>query len=111
MFGAQIFVLAIAAFAWGASLSAYRWVALQNAWPMGAWQAEQPLLARFIGLGAIVVALLTSLTLGGAVVPLVAILGGIGAVIWTAVLKVGAQSALLLAPVAAVAAVICALLG
>ncbi len=101
MYSVLVFVLAIAAFAWGLSLASYRWIALQNAWPMGAWQAERPLLPQLIGLGAIAVALLSAFVLGGATVFLLLLLGLIGAFVWTALLKVAAQSALLLAPGAA----------
>ena len=52
MSDALMFVLAVAAFAWGLSLASYRWVALQNSWPMGVWQAERPILPRLIGLAA-----------------------------------------------------------
>lgn len=102
MISTVMFVLAVAAFAWGLSLAAYRWVALSNAWPMGAWQAEWPLMPRLIGLGAAGVALISGAELGGAALPLVLLLGLVGAIAWMLVLKVGAQSALLLAPVAAV---------
>jgi hypothetical protein len=102
MISAVMFVLAVAAFAWGLALAAYRWVALNNAWPMGAWQAEWPLVPRLIGLGTVGVALISAAALGGATLPLVLLLGLAGAIVWLLVLQVGAQSALLLAPVAAV---------
>ncbi len=101
MTSAVMFVLAVATFAWGLSLAAYRWVALNNAWPMGAWQAEWPLMPRLIGLGTGGVALVSAAALGGAALPLVLLLGLVGAIGWVLVLKVCAQSALLLAPVAA----------
>jgi hypothetical protein len=101
MYSVVMFVLAIAAFSWGLSLAAYRWVALQNAWPMGTWQAERPLLPQLIGLGAIAVALLSAFALGGATVFLLLLLGVIGAFVWMVLMKVSAQSALLLAPGAA----------
>lgn len=100
MISAVMFVLAVAAFAWGLSLAAYRWVALNNAWPMGVWQAEWPLMPRLIGLGSAGVALISGAELGGVALPLVLLLGLVGTVAWMLVLKVGAQSALLLAPVA-----------
>jgi hypothetical protein len=101
MSSALMFVLAVAAFAWGLSLATYRWVALQNSWPMGVWQAERPILPRLIGLGAGGIALISAAALGGATLPLVVLLGLAGALVWMLLLKVGAQSALLLAPVAA----------
>lgn len=102
MYSVMVFVLAVAAFAWGLSLASYRWIALQNAWPMGAWQAQRPLLPLLIGLGTIGAALAVAFALGGASVPLVMLLGLIGAFIWVVLFKVGAQSALLLAPSAVV---------
>jgi hypothetical protein len=102
MYSGVMFVLAVAAFAWGVSLASYRWVALQNAWPLGAWHAERPMVPCLIGLGAIVVALVAGVWMGGATIVPVILLGLAGAVVWTAQLKVAAQSALVLAPVAAV---------
>ncbi len=102
MSSALMFVLTVAAFAWGLSLASYRWVALQNSWPMGAWQAERPILPRLIGLCAGGIALISAVSLGGAALPLVLLLGLVGAFVWMLLLKIGAQSALLLAPVAAV---------
>jgi hypothetical protein len=101
MSNAVMFVLAIAAFAWGLSLAAYRWIALQSAWPMGIWQAERPVLPRLIGLVALVIALVSGAVLGGGALLMVLLLGLIGAGLWIILLKVGAQSALLLAPAAA----------
>lgn len=102
MSSALMFVLAVAAFAWGLSLAAYRWVAQQNSWPMCIWQAEQPILPRLIGLGAGGIALISAVALGAAALPFVVLFGLAGAFVWLLLLKVGAQSALLLAPVAAV---------
>ena len=102
MTSAVMFMLAVVAVAWGLSLAVYRWVALNNAWPMGVWQAEWPLMPRLIGLGSVGVALISAAALGGVALPLVLLLGLVGAIAWMLVLKVGAQSALLLAPAAAV---------
>ena len=102
MFSSVMFVLAVAAFAWGLSLATYRWLALSNAWPMGDWQAERPALPRAIGAGAVAIAFLAALDLSGSTAVWVILFGAIGAFIWTMLLKVGAQSALLLAPMAAV---------
>jgi len=102
MFSSVMFVLAVAAFAWGLSLATYRWLALSNAWPMGDWQAERPALPRAIGAGAVAIAFLAALDLSGSTAVWVILFGAIGAFIWTMLLKVGAQSALLLAPLAAV---------
>ena len=102
MSDALMFVLAVAAFAWGLSLASYRWVALQNSWPMGVWQAERPILPRLIGLAAGGIALISAVSLGGAMMPLVLVSGLVGAFVWIHLLKIRAQSALLLAPVATV---------
>jgi hypothetical protein len=71
--------LAIAAFAWGMSLATYRWIAVYNGWPMGEWQAHRPGLPIAIGLFGVLFALA-----------------------WTAMTRVAAQSALLLAPIAVI---------
>jgi hypothetical protein len=102
MSSSMMFVFAVAAFAWGLSLATYRWLALSNAWPMGVWQAERPALPRAIGLAAVAIAFLAALDLSGWTAAWVILFGAIGAFIWTVLLKVGAQSALLLAPWAAV---------
>lgn len=98
-----MFVLATAAFAWGVSLATYRWFAVQNEWPMGEWQAHRPVLPLTIGLVTVAMAVLFALARGDATVLVVPLLGLLCAWIWTAILKVGAQSALLLAPLAVVA--------
>ncbi len=98
-----MFVLATAAFAWGLSLATYRWFAIHNAWPMGDWQAHRPGLPIAFGIMAVVVALLFALARGGATILVVPLLGLLCAWAWTAMTKVGAQSALLLAPAAVVA--------
>lgn len=98
MSNAVMLVLAVAGLAWGLSLTAYRWIAIQSGWPMGIWQAERPVLPRLIGVGAVVLALLSAAALGGGAFLLVVVLGLAGAFLWVMLLKVGAQSALLLAP-------------
>jgi hypothetical protein len=97
-----MFVLATAAFAWGGALVTYRWFAMSNTWPMGIWHAEQPWLPRAIGLGAILVAMVFALARGNGAVLVLPLLGLLIAFCWTGILKVGAQSALLLAPAAAI---------
>jgi hypothetical protein len=97
-----MFVLATAAFAWGLSVMTYRWVAVHNGWPMGAWQADQPKLPRAIGLAALAVAIVFALARGVGTTLALPLAGLVCAVGWTAALKVGAQSALLLGPAAAI---------
>jgi hypothetical protein len=69
---------------------------------MGVWQAERPALPRAIGLATVAIAVMAALDFSGSTAVWVILFGAIGAFIWTVLLKVGAQSALLLAPVAAV---------
>jgi hypothetical protein len=97
-----MFVLATAAFAWGLSVMTYRWVAIRSGWPMGAWQASQPSIPLAIGLAALAVAVVFALARGVGTTLALPLVGLVCAVGWTAALKVGAQSALLLGPLAAV---------
>lgn len=97
-----VFWLSVLAFGWGASLVTYRWFALINGWPMGEWQASRPGLPVTIGIVAIAFALLFALARGGTTGLVVPLLGVLLALAWTALLRVGAQSALLLAPAATV---------
>lgn len=102
----HLFVLATAAFAWGLSLATYRWFAVHNGWPMGEWQAHRPGLPIAIGLFAVALAILFALARGGATVFIVPLFGVLCALAWTALTRVGAQSALILAPVAVLALVV-----
>jgi hypothetical protein len=99
------FVLAVGAFGWGLSLATYRAVAKAFGWPMGSWHVARPGLVLVIGLGAILVAVLYAAArgYGGHALSALAIplFGVAWAVFWTGFLRVGAQSALLLAPTAA----------
>lgn len=98
------FVLAVVAFGWGLSLATYRLLARHYGWPMGSWHQQRPRLP--IGLGVLTILLATffalARSLGGywlsaAAIP---VFGVAWAVFWTGFLRVGAQSALLLAPAA-----------
>jgi hypothetical protein len=97
-----MFVLATAAFAWGLSVITYRWFAIHNGWPMGAWQAGAPALLTAIGLAVLAVAVVFALARGLGTALVLPLLGLMCAFGWVALLKVGAQSALLLGPVAAI---------
>ncbi len=97
-----MFVLATAAFALGLSLATYRWFAVHNGWPMGEWQAHRPGLPIAIGLFCVLLALLFAMARGGATMLIVPLLGVLCALTWTSLFRVGAQSALLLAPLALV---------
>jgi hypothetical protein len=99
------FILAVGAVGWGLSLATYRAFARRYDWPMGRWQAERPALTLAIGGACAVLGVLSALvrlsngdTAGGTLI----VLFGIGwATFWTGFLRTGAQSALLLAPPAA----------
>lgn len=97
-----MFVLATAAFAWGLSTVTYRWFAIQNGWPMGAWQSALPTLPQVIGLVVLAVAVVFALARGMGTTLVLPLLGVLCAFAWTGLLKVGAQSALVLGPIAAV---------
>lgn len=101
-----LFVLATAAFAWGLSLATYRWFAVHNGWPMGEWQAHRPGLPIAIGIFAMGMALLFALDRGDATMVVLPLFGLLCALAWTALTRVGAQSALLLAPIAVLALVL-----
>ena len=96
-----MFVLATAAFAWGLSLVSYRWFARHNGWAMGAWQAAMPAVPQAIGVAVVALAVGVAIARGPGTAVLVLVLGLAGAAVWTLLLKVGAQSALLLGPLAA----------
>jgi hypothetical protein len=98
-----MFWLATAAFAWGLSLASYRWFAVHNGWPMGEWQAHRPGLPIAIGLLAVVFAMFFALARGGETVLVLPLFGLVCALGWTALTRVAAQSALLLAPAAVIA--------
>lgn len=97
-----MFVLATAAFAWGLSVMTYRWFAIHNGWPMGAWQSRLPSLPQAIGLAVIAVAVVFALARGWGTTLVLPLLGLLCAFGWMVLLKVGAQSALLLGPLAAI---------
>ncbi|MGE0769082.1 MAG: hypothetical protein AB7L90_21780 [Hyphomicrobiaceae bacterium] len=101
-----MFWLAVAAFAWGLSLASYRWFAVHNGWPMGEWQAHRPGLPIAIGLFSILFATLFAVARGGTSIYYLPLLGVFGALAWTAVLRVAAQSALLLAPLSTIALIV-----
>jgi hypothetical protein len=97
-----MFLLATAAFAWGLSVMTYRWIARHNSWPMGAWQSQMPELPVMLGLVVIAVAVVFAMARGWGTSIILPLLGLAIAFGWTVLLKVGAQSALLLGPAAAV---------
>lgn len=100
------FVLAVVAIGWGLSLATYRAAASRWDWPMGTWQEQRHLLPIAIGAATAAVAAFYAFArgYGGYVLSasLIPVFGIAWAAFWTGFLRVGAQSALLLAPVAAV---------
>jgi hypothetical protein len=100
----QSFLLAVGAIGWGLSLATYRPLAIRAGWPLGKAQERVPALtlivaALSIGAGLIVAGTRGALHGGVAMV----LLGIALAVFWSGFLRVGAQSALFLAPLAAIA--------
>jgi hypothetical protein len=99
------FILAVIAFGLGLSLATYRAVATQSDWPMGAWHHSRPRLPIMIGVASLLLACAYAFArgYGGYVLSALAIpiFGFAWAGFWTGFLRVGAQSALLLAPLAA----------
>lgn len=99
------FIAAVGALGWGLSLATYRPLAAQRRWPMGAWQTRIPELPMAIGALCIVLAVWAAIQrIGGdhsASGWQILLFGLAWAVFWTGFLRVGAQSALVLAPAAA----------
>ncbi len=98
-----LFGLATATFAWGLSLASYRWFAVHNGWPMGEWQAHRPGLPIAIGIFAILCAMFFAVARGGITVFVLPLFGIVCAFAWTAMMRVGAQISLLLAPLSVIA--------
>lgn len=106
MLGIDIgFILAVAVVGFGLSLGTYRVFAMRCGWPVGSWQAARPAIPILLGALCVGFGLLFAMAraYGGYVISAWAIPGfGIAwAIFWTGFLRVGAQSALLFAPVAA----------
>jgi hypothetical protein len=104
------FILAVIAFGWGLSLATYRTFATRLGWPMGSWHLRRPALPVSVGALAMLLAASFALVRGYVGYPLSAaaipVFGVAWAAFWTGFLRVGAQSALLLAPVAAMLLVV-----
>ena len=99
------FILAVMTLGWGLSLLSYGALARRQGWPMGAWQRQRPRLPLLLGAAAMLLGACYAFArgYGGYVLSaaLIPLFGIAWAVFWTGFLRVGAQSALLLAPVAA----------
>ena len=97
----NLFLLAVGAFGWGLSLATYRLFARSNSWPMGALQADLPIVPVLVGILALVAGLVFASARGPDEGGWVIIAFGLLlAVIWTGFLRVGSQISLLLAPIA-----------
>ena len=98
------FFLAVGAIGWGLSLATYRPLALRAGWPLGTAQASLPAVTLALALVCIGTGLALAIsrgTPGGGFV--IAVFGAALAVFWSGFLRVGAQTSLLLAPLAALA--------
>jgi hypothetical protein len=97
----NLFLLAVAAMGWGLSLATYRLFARSKGWPMGALQADLPIVPVLIGLIGLIAGLLFATARGTEDGGWFIIAFGILlALLWTGFLRVGAQIALFLAPIA-----------
>jgi hypothetical protein len=96
------FILAVLAFGWGLSLATYRLLAKHHGWPMGDLHVSRPGLPVLIGVACMLLAVAFAATRAGIGHPgsgsVIVVFGLAWAVFWTGFLRVGAQSALLLAP-------------
>lgn len=100
----QLFFLAVAAIGWGLSLALYRPIASLAGWPLGAAQVRLPTLTRILALASTAAGLALAIARGPLNGGIVILIFGVGlTVFWCGFLRVGAQSALLLAPAAALA--------
>jgi hypothetical protein len=102
----HLFFLAVGAIGWGLSLATYRPVAQLNGWPLGSAQTALPAMMTVFGVASAVVGFIYAAAVGLQHGGLVILIFGVGlALFWSGFLRVGAQSALLLAPLSAAALV------
>ncbi len=98
------FFLAIGAVGWGLSLALYRPLARVAGWPLGTAQEKLPTLTLLLALTAIIAGIILAVARGPLNGGIIILIFGVGlSVFWCGFLRVGAQSALLLAPLAALA--------
>lgn len=96
----NLFLLAVASLGWGLSLATYRLFARSNGWPMGALQADLPIVPVLIGILGLTAGLLFATARGADDGGWVIIAFGLVlAALWTGFLRVGSQVALFLVPV------------
>ena len=98
----HMFFLAVGAIGWGLSLAAYGSIARAAGWPRGTMQDRRPVLTQIIAFASIAAGLAFALMRGPLNGGFVILIFAVGlAVFWSGFLRVGAQSALLLAPLSA----------
>jgi hypothetical protein len=97
----SLFLLAAGSVGWGLSLALYRPIARLNRWPMGALHHDFPALPILVGLLALACGLNFAATRTAAADGwLIVVFGAFLCLFWTGFLRVGSQTALLLAPLA-----------
>ena len=97
----NLFLLSVAAFGFGLSLATYRLFARSNGWPMGALQADLPIIPVTLGLVGLLAGLAFATARGPNEGGWAIIAAGFAlAVIWTGFLRVGSQISLFFAPFA-----------
>ncbi len=96
----NLFLLAVMALGWGLSLATYRLFAKSNGWPMGALQADLPIVPVLIGLVGLAAGLLFATARGAEDGGwFIIAFGVILAAVWTGFLRVGSQIGLFLVPI------------
>lgn len=96
----NLFLLAVAALGLGLSLATYRLFARSNGWPMGALQADLPIVPVLIGLLGLTAGILFAVARGPEYGGWVIIAFGVLlAALWTGFLRVGSQIGLFLTPI------------
>ena len=99
----NLFLLAVASLGWGLSLATYRLFARSKGWPMGALQANLPILPVSIGLIGLIAGLLFATARGADNGGWIIIAFGVLlAAVWTGLLRVGSQISLFLVPIVTV---------
>lgn len=96
----NLFLLAVASFGFGLSLATYRLFARSNGWPMGALQADMPVIPVLIGIAGLAAGLAFAAARG--VYDGGWFIIGFGlvlALLWTGFMRVGSQIGLFIVPV------------
>lgn len=96
----NLFLLAVASFGFGLSLATYRLFARSNGWPMGALQADLPVIPVLVGLAGLSAGLAFAAARGVDDGGWFIIgLGLVLALLWTGFMRVGSQVGLFIVPV------------